>query len=99
MAVNRRRGAARDFRPRLTRAPAVQHRARGSNHPVARRHAIRIMLHPVTIENDAISMEVWPALGGKVSSIIDKADKFELLFNFPDELPTEPQYDIPYSHS
>jgi hypothetical protein len=57
------------------------------------------MLHPVTIENDAIAMEVWPSIGGKVSSIIDKADKFELLFNFPDELPTEPQYDIPYVHS
>ena len=48
------------------------------------------MLHPVTIENDAVRMEVWPALGGKVSSLIDKADKFELLFNFPAELPTEP---------
>ena len=57
------------------------------------------MLHPVPIENDAVRIEVWPGLGGKVSSIIDKADKFELLFNFPDELPTEPQYDIPYTHS
>lgn len=57
------------------------------------------MLHPVTIENDAVRMEVWPQLGGKVSSILDKADKFELLFNYPDELPTEPQYDIPYPHS
>jgi hypothetical protein len=57
------------------------------------------MSHPVTIENDAVRMEVWPTLGGKVSSIVDKADKFELLFNFPDELPTEPQYDIPYSHA
>jgi hypothetical protein len=56
------------------------------------------MLHPVTIENDAVRMEVWPSLGGKVSSLVDKADKFELLFNFPDELPTEPQYDIPYTH-
>ena len=57
------------------------------------------MLHPVTIENDAVRIEVWPTLGGKVSSIVDKADKFELLFNYPDELPTEPQYDIPYPHS
>ncbi|MEA2736411.1 MAG: hypothetical protein QOE14_2862, partial [Humisphaera sp.] len=56
------------------------------------------MLHPVTIENDAVRMEVWPTLGGKVSSIVDKADKFELLFNYPDELPTEAQYDIPYTH-
>ena len=57
------------------------------------------MLHPVTIENDAVRMEVWPTLGGKVSSIIDKADKFELLFNFPATLPTQPQYDIPYPDS
>ena len=42
--------------------------------------------HPVTIENDAVRMDVWPTLGGKVSSIIDKADKFELLFNYPCEL-------------
>jgi hypothetical protein len=55
------------------------------------------MSHPVTIENDAVRMEVWPTLGGKVSSIVDKADKHELLFDFPDELPTEPQYDVPYS--
>ena len=55
--------------------------------------------HPVTIENDALRIEVWPTVGGKVSSIIDKADKFELLFNYPDELPTEPQYDIPYPNS
>jgi hypothetical protein len=52
--------------------------------------------HPVTIENDAIRMDVWPALGGKVSSIIDKADKFELLFNYPSEIPTEALYDAPY---
>jgi hypothetical protein len=52
--------------------------------------------HPVTIENDAIRMDVWPALGGKVSSIIDKADKFELLFNYPSEIPTEAIYDAPY---
>ena len=55
--------------------------------------------HPVTIENDAIRAEVWPTIGGKVSSIIDKADKFELLFNYPDELPVAPQYDTPYANS
>src|SRR2546423_14962120 len=54
--------------------------------------------HPVTIENDAIRMEVWPTLGGKVSSIVDKADKFELLFNYPSEIPTNPQYDAPYQN-
>jgi hypothetical protein len=52
--------------------------------------------HPVTIENDAVRMDVWPTLGGKVSSIIDKADKFELLFNYPAELPTVALYDAPY---
>ena len=52
--------------------------------------------HPVTIENEAVRMDVWPTLGGKVSSIIDKADKFELLFNYPREIPTEALYDAPY---
>jgi galactose mutarotase-like enzyme len=52
--------------------------------------------HPVTIENDAIRMDVWPTLGGKVSSIVDKADKFELLFNYPCEIPTSALYDAPY---
>ena len=57
------------------------------------------MTLPVTIENDALSLEVWPQLGGKVSSIIDKADKYELLFNYPAELPTRPLYDMPYPSS
>lgn len=52
---------------------------------------------PVSIENDALKMEVWPQLGGKVASLIDKADQYELLFNFPAELPTTHQYDIPYA--
>jgi hypothetical protein len=51
---------------------------------------------PVIIENDAVRMEVWPILGGKISSILDKSDKFELLFNFPAEIPTASQYDLPY---
>jgi hypothetical protein len=55
------------------------------------------MSHPVTIENDALKMEVWPSVGGKVSSLIDKADRFELLFNYPAELPTRPLYDVPFS--
>ena len=54
------------------------------------------MSQPVSFENDALRMEVWPILGGKVSSIVDKADKFELLFNFPAEIPVAPQYDLPY---
>jgi hypothetical protein len=55
-------------------------------------------MHPVTIENAAIRMEVWPQIGGKVSSIIDKADHYELLFNYPAELPDSPHYDAPYGN-
>lgn len=55
------------------------------------------MSQPVVIENDALRMEVWPHLGGKVSSILDKADRFELLFNYPSEVPAETLYDRPYS--
>jgi len=51
---------------------------------------------PVKIENDAVRMEVWPQFGGKVSSIIDKADRFELLFTYPAELPTGSEYGKPY---
>ncbi len=57
------------------------------------------MSQPVTIENDAIQMEVWPTIGGKVASIIDKADKYELMFNYPAELPSSPQYDAPFDDS
>jgi len=38
------------------------------------------MSQPVTIENDALRIQVWPMYGGKVSSIVDKADRFELLY-------------------
>lgn len=34
-----------------------------------------------------------------MASWIDKADKYELLYNFPTELPTTHQYDIPYADS
>ena len=54
---------------------------------------------PVTIENDVLRMEVWPSLGGKVSSVVDKADGYELLFNYPAEFPTTPLYDVAYSKS
>ena len=56
-------------------------------------------MQPVTIENDAVRMEVWPQLGGKVSSVVDKADGFELLFSYPTELPETPQYDTAYNKS
>lgn len=55
------------------------------------------MATPVRIENDALSLDVWPQIGGKISSLIDKADKCELLFNFPSELPPTSQYDRPYA--
>lgn len=55
------------------------------------------MSQPVAIQNDALELEVWPQFGGKVSSIIDKADGFELLFSYPDELPTRNRYDAPYA--
>jgi hypothetical protein len=46
-----------------------------------------------------LAVKVYPNLGGKVASIIDKADRHELLFNFPAEIPTENHYDIPYGDS
>jgi hypothetical protein len=52
----------------------------------------------ITVENDAIRMEVWPQFGGKVSSIVDKADLYDLLFSYPAELPQGPCYDIPYGN-
>jgi hypothetical protein len=54
-------------------------------------------MHPVNIQNDALSIDVWPHIGGKVSSIIDKSDHHELLFCFPGEIPDEPNYDVDYS--
>jgi hypothetical protein len=57
------------------------------------------MSQPVVIENDAIRMEVWPQIGGKVGSILDKADQFELMFNYASELPTVPRYDARFEDS
>ena len=54
------------------------------------------MAQPVTLENDALRVDVWPQFGGKVSSVVDKADGFELMFNYPAELPPGPLYDRPY---
>jgi hypothetical protein len=54
------------------------------------------MSQPVIIENDFVRMEVYPHIGGKVASLIDKADKFEMMFDYPVELPTRAQYDIRY---
>jgi hypothetical protein len=55
------------------------------------------MTQPVTIENDAVQMDVWPQFGGKVSSLVDKADQFDLLFGYPTEYPERSQYDVPYN--
>lgn len=57
------------------------------------------MTLPVTIESDALKMEVWPTIGGKIASLIDKSDQFELMFTYPAELPQAAQYDIPYANS
>ncbi|MGA2582845.1 MAG: hypothetical protein ABSG31_06165 [Tepidisphaeraceae bacterium] len=54
-------------------------------------------MHPVRIENDQLSIEVWPHIGGKISSIFDKADQHELLFTYPAEIPEEPNYDTSYA--
>lgn len=55
---------------------------------------------PVSVENDVFQIEVWPAIGGKVSSIIDKTDHFDLLFNYPAEIPAQQaQYDMPYANA
>src|SRR5215204_4923658 len=54
------------------------------------------MAQPVIIESEALRATVWPQFGGKVTSVVDKADGYELLFGYPAELPTGPQYDLPY---
>src|SRR5688500_3687424 len=56
------------------------------------------MTHPVTIENDFAQLEVWPQFGAKITSLVDKSDHFDLLFNYPAENPVEPlEYDRPYA--
>jgi hypothetical protein len=56
------------------------------------------MTHPVTIENDSLELEVWPQFGAKITSLVDKSDHFDLLFNYPSEIPAEPlEYDRPYA--
>ncbi|HEX8325267.1 MAG TPA: hypothetical protein VF595_15305 [Tepidisphaeraceae bacterium] len=56
------------------------------------------MTVPVTIENEALRLEVWPQFGGKVSSMVDKADGHELMFSFPLEMPTRCQYGTTYAN-
>jgi len=54
------------------------------------------MPHPVNIENDLLRLQVWPQVGGKVTSVVDKSDGFDLLFGYPTELPEQPTYDVTY---
>ncbi len=54
------------------------------------------MNQSVTIENEQLRLEIWPKLGGKISSIVDKADGYELMFNYPAELPEECMYGRQY---
>ena len=56
------------------------------------------MPYPVTFENDALRVQVWPGYGGKVASVIDKADHVDLMFSYPAELPTKCDYDIDYAN-
>lgn len=57
------------------------------------------MTQPVWIENEYLRVAVWPHLGGKVSSLVDKADQFELMFNYPSEVPAGNQYNSAYGSS
>ncbi len=57
------------------------------------------MSQPVIIENDVIRMEVYPHIGGKVASLIDKVDKYNLMFDYPVELPTVAAYDTRFDQS
>jgi hypothetical protein len=59
----------------------------------------RVMSVPVTFENEALRIEIYPQIGAKVASVLDKADKFELLFDYAAELPTRSAYDRPYAQS
>ena len=54
------------------------------------------MIQPISVESDAIKIQVYPGYGGKVASVVDKADKFDLMFSYPRELPTKPEYDLDY---
>ena len=54
------------------------------------------MASPVTIENDHLRLEVWPALGGRFRRWSTRPTSYELLFNYPAELPDGPLYDVNY---
>jgi hypothetical protein len=54
------------------------------------------MAQPVQFENDVFRAAVWPQFGGRVTSLVDKADGYELLFSYPAELPSGSLYDASY---
>jgi hypothetical protein len=54
------------------------------------------MSQPVQLESDSLRAEVWPQFGGRVTSLVDKADGYELLFSYPTEIPTGSLYDASY---
>jgi hypothetical protein len=54
------------------------------------------MSQPVHLESDSLRAEVWPQFGGRVASLVDKADEHELLFSYPAELPSGSLYDASY---
>lgn len=54
-------------------------------------------MQPVNIENEFLQMELWPQIGGKISSLVDKSDDYNILSNYPAELPTSSQYDIAFA--
>jgi hypothetical protein len=56
----------------------------------------RIVKLPLHIESDALSVQIWPHLGGKISSIVDKADGHELMFQLESEVPQHGMYDRSY---
>lgn len=58
-----------------------------------------VMSQPLSIENDCLELEVWPQFGSRIASLIDKADGYDLLFGYPDELPTRSPYGSSYAAS
>ena len=54
------------------------------------------MTQPVQLESESLRAEVWPQFGGRVASLVDQADGYELLFSYPAELPGGGLYDASY---
>ncbi len=54
------------------------------------------IMQPITIENDALRVQVYPDFGGKVASVVDKDDGYDLMFSYAHTPPTKPLYDIGY---